>query len=76
MIKYFCDCCGNQIVSADVDRGDRTELGRLTATIKRGNATLKVEVLESKDGCANAGQFCRYCVLDAFNTLDDRPRAP
>jgi len=34
---------------------------------------LQVEVLETKDGTSNAGEFCRYCVLDALQKLDDRP---
>lgn len=72
MIRYFCDCCGEEI--ADGDTKDRNPLHRLTAKLKRGNSELQVEVIETKDNVSNAGQFCRYCVLDALASLDDRPR--
>jgi len=56
------------------DHKDRNPLHRLTAKLKRGNSELQVEVIETKDGTSNAGHFCRYCVLDALRSLDDRPR--
>lgn len=68
MIRYFCDCCDKEIT-------ERNPLRRLTAKLKRGNSELQVEVIEAKDGTSNAGHFCRYCVLDALLSLDDRPRA-
>lgn len=73
MIRYFCDCCGEEI--AERDTKARNPLHRLTAKLKRGNSELQVEVIETKDGTSNAGNFCRYCVLDALSALDDRPRA-
>ena len=73
MIRYFCDCCGEEIAANDTK--DRNPLHRLTAKLKRGNSELQVEVIETKDGVSNAGHFCRYCVLDALAKLDDRPRA-
>jgi hypothetical protein len=73
MIRYFCDCCGGEIAERDIK--DRNPLDRLAAELKKGNSTLRVEVIESKDGVGNAGHFCRYCVLDALAKLDDRPRA-
>ena len=71
MIRYFCDCCGEEI--AERDSKYRNPLHRLTAKLKRGQSELQVEVIETKDGCSNAGNFCRYCVLDALRSLDDRP---
>ena len=71
MIRYFCDCCGEEI--AERYTKDRNPLHRLTATLKKGNSKLAVEVIETLDGVSNAGQFCRYCVLDALASLDDRP---
>ncbi len=71
MIRYFCDCCGEEIAARDSK--DRNPLHRLTAKLKRGQSELQVEVIETKDGCSNAGNFCRYCVLDALRSLDDRP---
>ena len=71
MIRYFCDCCGEEIAVRDTKQ--RNPLGRLTAKLKHGASELQVEVLETKDGTSNAGEFCRYCVLDALQKLDDRP---
>jgi len=73
MIRYFCDNCEEEI--AERDAKDRNPLHRLSATVKRGNSELTVEVIESKNGASNAGHFCRYCVLEALAKLDDRPRA-
>lgn len=73
MIKYFCDCCGGEIIERD--KKGRNPLHRLTANLKRGGAELQVEVIETKDGTSNAGEFCKYCVLDALRGLDDRPIA-
>lgn len=72
MIRYFCDCCSEEIAANDIK--DRNPLHRLTAKLKRGNSELQVEVLETKDNVSNAGDFCRYCVLDALYGLDDRPK--
>lgn len=71
MIRYFCDCCGTEI--SERDNKGRNTLGRLTATLSRGASKLQVDVIESRDGTSNAGQFCNYCVLDALAKLDDRP---
>ena len=72
MVRYFCDCCGDEIKR---DTKNRNPLGRLTAELKRGSSVLRVEVIESKNGTSNDGEFCRYCVLDALQLLDDRPKA-
>lgn len=65
--KYFCDQCGVELTNrnrANPD-GDRmaAEIGHLKAT-----------VLVSQNGVANAGDYCKYCVLDALYKLDDRPK--
>lgn len=72
MVRYFCDQCSLEIKESETR--ERNPLHRLTVTIGKGDRTLTVEVVESKDGVANAGHFCRYCVIDAINKLDDRPR--
>lgn len=71
MIRYFCDCCGAAI--SEHDKKGRNTLGRLTATLNCGASKLQVDVIESRDGTRNVGQFCNYCVLDALAKLDDRP---
>ena len=75
MIKTFCDCCGEEISGDNELKGGT--IGRLGARVKSANAMkeLKVEVITVKDGTYNAGDFCLYCVLDALNSADKRPRA-
>lgn len=67
MIRYFCDLCENETVSAN--KGACNPLDRITATIKRGDASLTVEVLESTNGTANKGNFCVPCVIAAITQL-------
>lgn len=73
MVRYFCDNCGEEIKGSDMK--ERNPLHRLTATVGKGNHKMTVEVIETKDSAANDGNFCHYCVIDAINKLDDRPRA-
>ena len=74
MIKRYCDVCEKQMTERNTPsfgvNGDR----RLTATIQRNDATLKVEVLTGLNGTANKGDICTHCILDALYQLDDRPR--
>jgi hypothetical protein len=74
MIRRYCDLCGREITGRD--SVDRNPLGRLKATIENSETPsptrLSVEVIETKNGVHNAGDFCRYCVLDALSKLDDR----
>lgn len=77
MIRYFCDCCGEEI--ADANRIEGSDKGRLLAIlrprVKTQTEPLQVEVTTALGSTWNAGHFCRYCVIDAVNTKDDRPRA-
>ena len=75
MINTFCDCCGDEIVGDNVLNGGT--IGRLGAKVKSANAMkeLEVEIITIKDGVANAGDFCLYCVLAALNTADKRTTA-
>ena len=36
-------------------------------------ASLRVEVQHSINGVWNAGEVCKYCIIDAVNQADDRP---
>ena len=73
VIKRFCDCCGNEITGANECGGGTS--GRLGATLSRNGVKLDIEVLTAKDGTSNDGDFCKHCVLDALQKLDDRPSA-
>ena len=75
MVKYFCDKCGEEITDKNMSEGGTKSEGRLGVEIEYGKHTLAVEVINSLDGCANAGLFCKYCILDALYQLDDRPKA-
>lgn len=76
MIRRFCDSCGDEILphNSCYTGGDQS---RLTALVKSadGKNSLGVEVIPSKGSCANAGDWCKYCVIDAINDLDHRPKA-
>ncbi len=75
MIVHYCDCCGRQMDNRSIL--SQHPLGRLQATVKSQKNTevaLTVEIITSKNGVSNAGDFCVYCILDALYQLDDRPR--
>lgn len=78
MIRTFCDCCGDEITGANTPASGGKGLGRLTATVKPkpGGSTpfMQVEVMTACGSTWNGGHFCKYCVIDAINKLDDRPQ--
>lgn len=78
MVKYYCDCCSSLITSenACVGGGLHCPDSRLGITVERGGVELRVEIMTHLDGCANAGCFCRFCVLDALYALDTRKQKP
>lgn len=78
MNRVFCDICKNEITDENKVNfyGDSF---RMSATLKgkysvTGKDELKVEVKTALNGVSNAGDFCKYCVLDALYKLDDRPK--
>ena len=79
MIRTFCDCCGDEITDKNTTACSGNELGRLTAQVmpKMGGSgeVMAVQVITAHEGTWNKGHFCKYCVIDAINKLDDRPRA-
>lgn len=54
--------------------GGHKSSNRLGTEIKKGKVRLRIEVLHYLDDTANAGLFCKYCILDALYKLDDRTR--
>lgn len=72
-VKYFCDFCGEEITKANACKLNETE--RLGATVIGKTGTkLSVQLHTAADHVWNKGEFCKYCILDAFNKLDDRPK--
>lgn len=74
-IKRFCDKCKTEITDNNNCSGGKVSESRLGTSIKTKEGTLSVELLHSWNGTANAGDFCKYCIIDAFISLDDRPRS-
>lgn len=71
MIRRFCDCCGDEIIEGENNLMEGAD--RIKVQVKGINNTiLGVEFLTSLDGVYNEGDFCRYCVIDAVDALDDR----
>lgn len=73
-VRYFCDCCGNEITDANRIESDKGRLfGILRSKVKGQTEPLQVEVTTALGSTWNAGHFCKYCVIDAVNSKDDRP---
>jgi hypothetical protein len=75
MTKHYCDRCEKLITKANTCIGGVTVGSRLGGTVEGNGHRLTVEVITSHDDVANAGEFCKHCVLDALYELDDRPKA-
>lgn len=74
MIRIFCDVCGDEVTDGNIPR--EGENGKRVACEVRGKTgILKVEVMTGINGTWNGGDVCKYCVIDAVNQADDRPRA-
>ena len=72
MIKTYCDSCDSEITDKNKIGGENF---RLRGVIHRkGKSVMEVEVVTSNGYTWNSGDFCKYCVIDAVNQADDRPR--
>ena len=60
MIKRFCDVCGNEITDSNSAGLDNPRV-RLSATIKKEQSQLRVEVITEVNGKANNGDVCKHC---------------
>jgi len=73
MKKVFCDYCEVEIT----ENNKVSEHSGLTAVIKKlGKPNLNIQVMEG-DGSVPKDEkpdFCKYCVIDAVKSLDNRPR--
>lgn len=76
MIRYFCDCCGKEIAegTTKIEGTDKGRLlGILRSKLQPPGEPLQVEVTTALGSTWNGGHFCKYCVIDAVNSKDDRP---
>lgn len=73
MTKNFCDVCSRELTVANKPQNQITfaTAGRLAVKTEAG---LFVEILTGFNSTLNAGDFCKYCIIDAVNTLDNRPQ--
>ena len=73
MQKLFCDHCE---VELDHNNAMSVNSGLVIEIKKLGKPSLHVQVLEGNGTHPNEGsiEFCKYCIIDAVNTIDDRPR--
>jgi hypothetical protein len=67
--KFFCDFCGDEITDLNRIKGSRL----CGSVIALGGFKLGFEVIHAKDSVSNSGDWCKYCVIDAVKSLDDRP---
>lgn len=78
MIKHVCDICGNDIDLRNNDENVELFTAAISkkATIKNGlHLQLSVTLSFVQKSDQNSwGDFCRYCMIDLVNTLDDRPK--
>ena len=77
MIRHYCDVCDNEITDENRISGGAGRLARLGHESRPGlQHTMMFEVtIGTIDGAWNSGDFCKYCVIDAINALDDRAKA-
>jgi hypothetical protein len=77
-VRTFCDCCGGEITKANTTATNTSinPLGRLQAVLQSRDSgtTLRVEVITGTSATSNEGHWCKHCVIDAINRLDDRPQ--
>lgn len=75
MIKYFCDYCGDEITDTNKAFGGTTCDARLGVGMKVKGKKLDLELIVGDDAGSSSVDLCKYCILDAFKKLDDRPQA-
>jgi uncharacterized protein (DUF927 family) len=75
-IKHFCDNCGDEITAINEARSvfKKTQYSYLKG--KNGKIEFEVRTgagYNEVTGDSDDGEWCKYCVLDAVRSLDDRP---
>lgn len=68
--KFFCDFCGQEITDLNRIKGSRLS----GSVVALQGFKLGFEVIHAKDSVSNAGDWCKYCIIYAIKSLDDRPR--
>jgi hypothetical protein len=72
VIKHFCDCC-----AVEITRTNSEPLVYNAPSKANANVTLGVSVNSATVNNTPSTDVCKYCLLDALKSLDDRaPGAP
>lgn len=74
MIRRFCDVCGDELTDKNTPCAGQNG-GRVECELKGICGVLKVEVQHAINEAWNAGDVCKYCIIDAVKKADDRPTA-
>lgn len=77
MIRRYCDICGREAVSVTSPRlASEMNRGSIGGGIQlmAAKPVVRFEIMCGAGPAMNGGDVCKYCVLDAINTLDDRPQ--
>jgi hypothetical protein len=79
MIRIYCDLCLSEITDTNAPTGSPVSHNRLGGTQPWNGAPERgffiFEVCTGLKDTWNEGHFCKYCIIDAVNELDDRPRS-
>lgn len=70
--KWFCDCCGIELTSENKCYSEgKTRLQKIQ---KDSSKYPSIEIITGKGSTWNAGDWCRYCVIDTIiREFDNRP---
>jgi len=71
MIKTFCDICGVEITNENFYHSDHTFANYKDSN--NGNQ-LSVKIITGNGKYFNQGHFCKYCIIDAVMSADDRTK--
>ena len=63
MKKTYCDNCGNEVTSKNEGQYLVADIGNLHASSTTRNKDASDDI-----------DICKYCVIGAFERLDDRPK--
>ena len=68
MIKHYCDCCG-----IEMSRTNQGPLSYSAASVANAAVQLTFSVTGVTTNGTTSADVCKYCLLDALETMDDRP---
>lgn len=74
MIKHFCDFCHSEIVNTDRDEELRAEIPYRSSVNHRHVNPPKAWAVLTLSTAAQSLEACKYCLIEAAKSLDDRPQ--